>query len=58
VLLVVPEASLASRGPPHLRVEAERTQRVAGLAVGGAGAGGVDGHAGAGVSCAAASASA
>ena len=45
MLLVVPEAALAAGGPAHLRVEAQRTERVAGLAVGGPRGGGVDRHA-------------
>ena len=46
MFLVVPEASLASCWPAHLRMEAEGTERVTGLPVGGAGGGGVDRHRG------------
>ena len=44
MFLVVPEASLAPGGPANLRMEAQGTERVAGLAIGGARGGGVDRH--------------
>ena len=44
MFLVVPEASLAPGGPANLRMEAQGTERVAGLAIGGARGGSVDRH--------------
>ena len=44
MFLVVSEASLAPCWPAHLRMEAERTERVTGFAIGGARGGGVDRH--------------
>ena len=44
VFLVVSEASLASCWPAHLRMEAERTERVTGFPIGGPRGGGVDRH--------------
>ena len=46
MLLVVPEAALAAGGPAHLRMKAQRTERVRRLPVGGTRRGGVHRHPG------------
>jgi len=48
VFFVVSEASLATGGPADLWMKTKRTEGVTGLAIGGAGGGGVDGHLGGG----------